>query len=262
MAESAKMADGTARPLAGKVAFVTGGSGGIGRAMCVRFASLGAKVGFSYFSDHDKADESAAAVRAAGGTDAVVIRGNLRDAEGTEALATAILAAFPRVDIFVSNAASGVLKPALELTAKHWDWTMSVNARAFLLLAGKIAPTMERGGRILALSSAGSIRAIPLYASIGASKAALEATVRHLAMELAPRGITVNAISPGIVETGALDHFPHKDDLIKLALMKTPAGRLTTVEDVADVAELLVSPKAQMIQGQTIVVDGGYTMMG
>lgn len=249
--------------LEGKHAFVTGGSGGIGRALCVRFAKLGADVAFSYFSDHDAADATVAAIRdASGGRAPTVLRASLAEAKASDELAAELLAAFPKIDVFVSNAASGVLRNATELTAKHWDWTIGVNARAFLLLANHIIPKMPSGGRILALSSAGATKAIPLYASIGASKAALEATVRHYALELASKGITVNTISPGIVETGALEHFPHKDELISIAKMRTPMGRLATPEDVADVAELLVSPLSRMITGQTIIVDGGYSVLG
>lgn len=248
--------------LDGKRAFVTGGSGGIGRALCVRFAALGAEVAFSYFSDHEAADATAAAVKEAGGRAPLVLRGNLADAKGCQEVAAELLKSFPSVDVFVSNAASGVLRNTAELTAKHFDWTLGVNARAFVLLANAILPAIPPGGRILVLSSAGATHAIPLYGAIGASKAALESMARHYAIELAAKGITVNALSPGIVETGALEHFPHKDELLKIAKMRTPAGRLVTPDDVADVAELLVSPKSAMITGQTIVVDGGYSTLG
>lgn len=250
-----------ARLLDGKNAFVTGGSGGIGRALCVRFASLGATVAFSYFSDHEAADETARLVKEAGGTAPAMFRGNLADAADCKRIGEEVLAAMPAVDVFVSNAASGVLKPVTELTAKHWDWTVGVNARSFLLLANALAPSMPSGGRILALTSMGATRAIPLYGVIGASKAALEAMVRALALELGAKGITVNAISPGVVETGALDHFPNREELLGMSRMRTPVGRIATPEDVADVAELLVSPKAKMIHGQTICVDGGFNII-
>lgn len=250
-----------ARLLDGKTAFVTGGSGGIGRALCVRFASLGATVAFSYFSDHDAADETARLVTETGAAAPRMLRGNLADAADCKRIGEEVLAAMPRVDVFVSNAASGVLKPVTELTAKHWDWTVGVNARSFLILANALAPSMPAGGRILALTSMGATRAIPLYGVIGASKAALEATVRALALELGAKGITVNAISPGVVETGALEHFPNREELLAMSKMRTPVGRIATPEDVADVAELLVSPKAAMIHGQTISVDGGFNII-
>ena len=245
----------------GKRVFVTGGSGTIGRAVCARFAARGAEVAFTYFSGHEGAEETTRAVKEASGREPLVLRANLLDAGGAGEAAAELLAKWPSVDVFVSNAASGVLKPATELTAKHWDWCLGINARAFLLLANALAPTMPAGGRVLALSSYGGTKAIPLYAAIGASKAALESLVRSLAVELGPRGITVNAVSPGIVDTQALDYFPHKDELIKIALAKTTMGRLTTPDDVANVIEFLASPAASMIHGQTIHVDGGYSIL-
>jgi enoyl-[acyl-carrier protein] reductase III len=248
--------------LSGKRVFVTGGSGAIGRAMCVRFAKLGADVAYSYFSNHEAADETTKVVtEAAGGRAPRVLRGNVGDAADCARLSEELFSSWPSVEIFVSNAASGVLKPTVELKAKHWDWTVGINARAFLLLANAIAPKMPSGGRILALTSFGAVKAIPMYAAIGASKAALESIVRNLAVELGPKGITVNAISPGIVETGALEFFPNREDLLKIAKLRTSVGRLCTPDDVADVAEFLVSPGAAMIHGQTINVDGGYSIL-
>jgi len=149
----------------------------------------------------------------------------------------------------------------MELTWHHWDWTMNINAATLLPLAQRARPMMKGGGTIVAVSSLGALRAIPMYAAIGASKAALESLVRHLAVELAPDGIRVNAVSAGVVDTDALKHFPHRDDIVGSSLLKTPAGRLTTPQDVADVTLFLVSPLAQMIVGQTVTVDGGYSVL-
>jgi enoyl-[acyl-carrier protein] reductase III len=169
---------------------------------------------------------------------------------------------FGALDILVSNAASGVIKPALELTSRHWHWTMDINAAALLPMAQEAARLMEgRGGHIIAVSSLGAVRAIPNYAAVGASKAALESLVRHLAVELAPRGIRVNAISAGVVDTDALKHFSNRDQLLDESVRRTPAGRLTEPGDVADAALFLVSPLASMMVGQTVVVDGGYSIM-
>ena len=246
----------------GKRVFITGGSGTIGRALCERFAARGAHIAFSYFSGHEAADATLRAVsRASGGKEPLVLRGNLWEPDAGASLAKELLAEWDHVDVFISNAASGVLKPTQELSAKHWDWCININARSFLLLANALAPKMPSGGRMLALSSYGATKAIPMYAAIGASKAALESIVRNLALELGPKGITVNAISPGIVETQALDYFPNKEDLIKVARMKTSMGRLVTPDDVADVAEFMASPLADMIHGQTIHVDGGYSIL-
>ncbi len=245
----------------GRRVLVTGGSGDIGRALCVAFGSRGARVAMTYFSDHEGKRATEVAMAEAGAEAPVVIRCNLRDKSASAEVAEATLEAFGGVDFFFSNAASGVLRPAMELTSRHWDWTMDVNARSFLALTQALAPTMGPGGRIMALTSTGSVRAIEHYAAVGASKAALESLVRHLAMELGPRGITVNAISPGVVDTKALIHFPQRAQLLEVAAMRTPNGRITTPEDVAAVAVLLASPLAAMIQGQTIAVDGGYSIL-
>ena len=170
---------------------------------------------------------------------------------------------FGRLDIIVSNAASGVIKPAMELTPRHWNWTMDINAAALLPIAQHGAALMgEQGGHILAVSSLGAQRAIPNYAAVGASKAALESLIRHLAVELAPQGIHVNAISAGVVDTDALKHFPNRQQILEESARRTPAGRLTEPSDVADAVLFLTSPLASMMVGQTMVVDGGYAIMG
>lgn len=250
-----------AQSFEGKKVFITGGSGTIGRALCTRFAERGATVAFSYFSGHEGVDATVGAVQRVSGKEPLVLRANLHDADAPAQLAGELLGKWDSLDVFISNAASGVLKPTQELTAKHWDWCLGINARSFLLLANALGPRINAGGRVLALSSYGATKAIPLYAAIGASKAALESIVRNLALEMGPRRITVNAISPGIVETQALDYFPNKEELIRIAKLKTAMGRLVTPDDVADVAEFLASPLADMIHGQTLHVDGGYSIL-
>lgn len=248
----------------GKRVLVTGGSGDIGQALCAAFAGQGAQVGFTYFSSHEGQAATEAAIRAArpeGGPEPLSWRCNLKGKGAAEDLAAQVKADMGGVDIFISNAASGVLKPATELTAKHWDWTLTINARAFLELTGALVPLMSSGGRIMALSSAGATRAIENYAAIGASKAALESLVRHFAMELGPKGITVNTLCPGVVDTQALDHFPNREQLLDIAGIRTPNGRIVTPKDVAETALLIASPLAGMIQGQTIVIDGGYSVL-
>jgi enoyl-[acyl-carrier protein] reductase III len=245
----------------GKRVLVTGGSGDIGRALCVAFAGQGARVALTYFSSHEGLEKTLAAVREVGGPEPVAIRANLRDKDAPAQIDREVREKLGAVDIFFSNAASGVLKPTSELRDKHWEWTMDINARAFLALTQLVTKDMEPGGRVIALTSMGSIRAIENYAAVGASKAALEALVRHFAMELGPRGITVNALSPGVVDTNALQHFPNRDQLLTVANFRTPNRRIATPKDGADVALLLASPRAAMIQGQTLVVDGGYSIL-
>ena len=165
------------------------------------------------------------------------------------------------LDALVHCAATGVIRPALETTDKHFDWTLAANARAFLSLARAAAPQMPPGSSIVAVSSLGSSRVLENYVLVGTSKAALEALVRYLAVELAPAGIRVNAVSGGVVETGALDHFPNREQMLSWSLQRTPAGRLVEPTDVADAVSFLCSPAAEMIRGQTIVVDGGFSLV-
>jgi enoyl-[acyl-carrier protein] reductase III len=165
-----------------------------------------------------------------------------------------------RLDVLVSNAASGVLRPALELSAKHWDWVLSTNARPLLLAVGEAVRLMPAGGRVISISSLGSQRTIPSYAAVGVSKAALEALTRYLAVELGPRGITANAVSAGAVDTEVWRLLPDGDRALAEIRARTPNGALVTGEDVAEVVAFLASPAARAIQGQVVVVDGGYSL--
>lgn len=244
-----------------KVAIVTGGSRGIGRAIALRLAGQGADVVVNYVRHKSDAQDTASAVEALGRR-CLVVKANVASAEDIKKMFTTIEEQFGRLDILVSNAASGVLKPALELTERHWDWAMDINARALLKLVQGALPLMKSGSRVMAVSSLGSVRAIENYTTVGASKAALESLVRHLAVELGPKKINVNTISAGAVDTDALKHFPNREQILSTAIERTPLGRLTTPEDVADIALFLCSDLASMIQGQVITVDGGYAIRG
>jgi enoyl-[acyl-carrier protein] reductase III len=161
----------------------------------------------------------------------------------------------------VHNAATGVIRPALETEDKHFDWTLAANARAFLSLARAAAPAMPSGSSVVAISSLGSTLVLENYVLVGTSKAALEALVRYLAVELASREIRVNAVSAGVVETEALDFFPNRERMLSSSLERTPAGRLVAPGDVADAVCFLCSPEAEMIRGQTLIVDGGFSLL-
>jgi len=249
--------------LEGKKALVTGGSRGIGRAIAVRLAEAGADVAINYLRQNTRALETAKMIENTGRR-ALIFKANVAEQNQIAAMFKEIEKEFGHLDILVSNAASGVLRPALELTMRHWHWTMDINAATLIPLAQHFYTIKkpDSTGIIIAVSSLGAIRAIPNYTAVGASKAALESIVRHLAVELAPKNIRVNAISAGVVDTDALKHFPNREEILRESLKRTPAGRLTTPEDVADVAILLCSDLAKMIQGQTIIVDGGYSVLG
>ena len=246
--------------LEGKVALVTGGSRGIGRAIAVRLAQAGANVAINYLRHRNAADETVKLIEDEG-VKALAIRANVGEHENIHHMIDEIEDKFGKLDILVSNAASGVLKPAMELTERHWHWTMDINAGTLLPLAQHTVPLMKDGGSIVAVSSLGSTRAIYNYAAVGASKAALESLIRHLAIELAPKDIKVNAVSAGTVDTDALKHFPNRDSIIGESERRTPTGRLTTPDDVANVVLYLCSPLSNQIQGQTIVIDGGYSIL-
>ena len=240
---------------AGKSVLVTGGTRGIGRAIARRFATGGAaRVAVGYLRNDAAAAEAADELRGLG-TEPVLVRGNVtspRVLEQVEALGP--------LDALVHNAATGVIRPALETEDKHWDWTLNANARALLSLARVAAPSMPSGAAIVGVSSLGSTRVLENYVLVGTSKAALEAVVRYLAVELAPRDIRVNAVSAGVVETGALDHFPNKEEMLRAGIERTPAGRLVEPDDVARAVAFLCSADAEMVRGHTLIVDGGFSL--
>jgi enoyl-[acyl-carrier protein] reductase III len=240
-----------------KSVLVTGGSRGIGKTIALRFAELGAKrIALGYLRNDKAAEETAGEVQALG-AEVVLVRGDL----GKPDKAAAAVEQAGELDVVVSNAASGVIKPALELEEKHWDWTLNANARALFTLARHAAPAMPPGGSIIGISSLGAQRVLKDYVLVGVSKAALEALVRYLAVELAPQDIRVNAVSAGLVETGALEYFPDREEMLRWYKERTPAGRLVEPRDVADAVCFLASPEANMIRGQTLIVDGGYSVL-
>jgi enoyl-[acyl-carrier protein] reductase III len=238
-----------------KTVLVTGASRGIGKEIARRFAENGAtRIAVGYLRNDSAAEQAAEELRALG-ADPVLVRGNVASPRVAEQVA-----ALGPLDAVVHAAATGVIRPALETTDKHFDWTMAANTRAFLSLARAAAPQMQPGSSLVAVSSLGSVRVLENYVLVGVSKAALEALVRYLAVELAPRGIRVNAVSGGVVDTDALDHFPNREQMLSWGTERTPAGRLVEPGDIADAVAFLCSPEAEMIRGQTLVVDGGFSL--
>lgn len=246
-----------------KIVLITGSGRGIGRAIALHFARNGADVAVNFFRNRAPAEATAAEITALGRR-AWVIKANLGDLDDITRLFDEVQCQCGGLDIYIGNAASGYNRPALQQKPRGWDWTMNINARSLLFAAQRAAPMMEKrgGGYIVSITSPGARRALPDYIVVGASKAALEAITRYLAVELSPKNIVVNAVSPGIVRTGALEHFDFLKDreLIERYAAATPAGRLTTPEDVAGVVAFLCTPTASMIRGQVIVVDGGYAL--
>jgi len=240
----------------GASVFVTGGSRGIGKAIALRFAELGAaRVAIGYLRN-DRAAEAAAEELRAAGAEPVLVRGNV----SSERVAREVAELGP-LDALIHSAATGVIRPALEIEKKHWDWTLDANAYALLALAKAAAPQMQPRSSIVGISSLGSTRVLENYVVVGTSKAALESLVRYLAVELAPQEIRVNAVSAGVVETEALDHFPNKDEMVRKGLERSPTGRLVEPADVANAVAWLCSPEAEMVRGHTLVVDGGFSLL-
>jgi enoyl-[acyl-carrier protein] reductase III len=243
-------------PVKGGSVLVTGGTRGIGKAIALRLASDGAvRVVLGYMRNDGAAEAAAEEVRKTG-AEPVLVRGNVASEK-----VIGELASHGPYAVVVHNAATGVIKAALETEDKHWDWTLNANARALLSLARVCAPDMERGSSIVAISSLGAQRVLENYVLVGTSKAALESVVRYLAVELAPRGIRVNAVSAGVVETEALDHFPNREEMLRAGRTRTPAGRLVEPHDIAGAVAYLCSPDAEMVRGHTLILDGGYSLL-
>jgi enoyl-[acyl-carrier protein] reductase III len=248
-----------------KIVLVSGSGRGIGAAIALHFARLGADLVVNYFRNRQPAEETAAKIRDLG-RKALLVKANMGELEDIDYLFDAIDDEFHGLDIYVHNAASGYNRPVMEQRLKGWDWTMNINARSLLFAAQRATPLMEKrgGGAIVSISSPGAGRVLPDYVVVGASKAAIESVTRYLAVELAPKNIVVNAVSPGMVLTEALQHFEMvRSDvhLAEKATRLTPAGRLVEPQDIANVVAFLCSPEACMIRGQVIAVDGGASLL-
>lgn len=249
----------------GKVALVTGSGRGIGRSIALRLAEQGADLVINFHRNRAPAEQTADEIRQLGRR-ALVVKANVGDLDQLSRLYESVATEYGRLDMLVHNAASGFNRPFAEQKPRGWEWTMNINARSLLFGAQHAAELMEQagGGAIVALSSLGSVRVLPDYITVGASKAAIESLVRYLGVELAPKNIAVNAVSPGLVVTDALRHFSIFDEdgqaKIDKATKLTPAGRLCSTEDVAGLVSFLCSPQAAMICGQTITIDGGFAL--
>jgi enoyl-[acyl-carrier protein] reductase III len=248
--------------LQGKLALVTGGGRGIGRAIVLELARRGADVLINYVRHPDAAEATADEARTLG-VKAEPIRANVADERNVDELFRRVRERYGYLDLLINNSASGVNRPATELTTHHWDWTLNVNARGAWLCARAALPLMQAhdGGAIVNISSLGANRVMRDYFLVGVSKAALEAVTRYLAVEFAPHGVCVNAVSGGLIETDALKSFAWGPQVIEDTIRRTPAGRMVEPDELARVVAFLCTPAASMIRGQTIVVDGGFSLL-
>lgn len=242
--------------LSGKKMLVTGGTRGLGRAISLQFARAGSSILANYVRDQAAAD---ALVKEAAqeGLQIQAVRADISGPAGIDALLASVQSTFGQLSGFVHCAASGVHRPVEELTLRHFDWTFGLNVRAFFELSRRLLPLFEPSASILAISSAGACRAVPQYALVGASKGALEAMLRHLAVELAPKGVRVNGLSPGTIHTDVWKVLSDGERRLGDAAKKSPLGRLASLEEVAQAAQFLCSDAASGVVGHTLVVDGG-----
>lgn len=245
-----------------KVALVTGSSRGVGKQLALELAKNGYDIVVNYARSKTAALETAKEIEQLG-RKALVIKANVGDVEKVKAMFAEIKATFGRLDVLINNAASGVQRPIMELEEKHWDWTMDINSKALLFCSQEAARLMEGngGGSIVSISSLGAIRYLKNYTAVGVSKAAVEALTRYLSVELAEKNIVVNAVSGGAIDTEALKHFPNREEILEDARVNTPAGRIVHIEDIVHTAMFLISEGAYMIRGQTIIVDGGRSLL-
>src|SRR5690606_38069300 len=245
-----------------KVALVTGSSRGVGKAAAIALAQAGYDIVVNYARSKKAALKTVEEIEKLG-RKAFLVRANVGDVEKIKKMFTEIDEEFGCLDVFINNAASCVVRPAMELEESHWDWTMNINSKALLFCAQEAAKLMEKhnGGKIVSLSSLGSIRYLENYTSVGVSKAAVEALTRYLAVELSSRNIIVNAVSGGAINTDALKHFPNREELLADARANTPAGRMVEIDDIVKAVMFLLSDDAYMIRGQPIIVDGGRSIL-
>lgn len=246
----------------GKIALITGGTRGIGKTLALTLARQGATLVLNYKRDEASAAAALAEIEAIGAT-ASVFKADLEDPDQIGALFEDVRTRHGRLDYFISNAAASAFKRILDLNARHLDRTFALNVRAFVLGAIQAVPLMDTGGRIAVLSSYGSNRAYPTYANLGSAKAAIESWVRYMALEFAPYGINVNAVSGGLIETDSLQYFYGRVPgmpAMQTVLSKIPKGRPGTAQEIADVVAFLLGPESEYVTGQTIVVDGGLSM--
>jgi NAD(P)-dependent dehydrogenase (short-subunit alcohol dehydrogenase family) len=249
------------RGFEGKVALITGASRGIGRALALRLAARGTKVIVNYKQNDELAREVIGEIEGLGAS-GMAVRADLESLEEIEAMFDQVQEHFGRLDFFVSNASASNFHHFMDLKPHHLERTFNLNVRAFVVGTQRAVRLMpEAGGRIVVLSSYGSIRSFPTYANLGSAKAAIETWARYMAVELAPRGVNVNAVNGGIIETDSSSYFYATGRVPSLdtVLPKIPKRRMGSAAEVAECVLFLLSPGAEYVTGTTLVVDGGLT---
>jgi enoyl-[acyl-carrier protein] reductase III len=256
-----------APPLEGRVAVVTGGSRGIGRAIALRLAADGADCVVTYRRREDLARQVAGEIEGCGRR-ALALPLDLTEPSQVGPMIEQAGERFGRVDFLVANAAATAFRPFLEQKPHNVDRTFAVSVDALVAAVQAAVPLMQHGsGRIVAISGIDSMQAMAGHSLLGAAKAAVESLVRALALELGPRGITVNGVSPGFIETDSSRLYTERglgrdfDDAAARIVAATPVGRVGTTDDVAALVAYLVSDAAGFLTGQTIVLDGGLTIV-
>jgi len=249
--------------LSGKTALVTGASRGIGRACAVQLAASGANVIVNFRSSAAAAADVVQSVMAHGQA-GVALQADVTEQDDVQAMMEFIDERFGQLDIIVSNVAAGGFRPLMDLSPANWDAVLRANAAPLIWLtqAAQSLLTKSPGmAKVIAVSSHGSMWAVPNYGVIGASKAALESLIRHLALELGKDGISFNAVLPGVVDTEAIRTMPGADQILKVAGEQMLVDSSTIrPEDVANVVAFLSSSLSDLIQGQTVIVDGGVSV--
>lgn len=253
----------TGGQLHGRRALVTGASRGIGRSIAIELARRGASVAVNFLNSENHAIETAKEIDSLG-ADVMLVRADVSNKDDVEAMVGQITSQWGGLDIVASNAAAGGFRDLMDLSPVNLEATLRINSSAVLWLAQATAECLsksENRGKLIAVSSHGSQWAVPHYGAIGASKAALEAMIRHLALELGDSGINFNCVLPGIIATEAISTMPGAKNLVDAASERMMVGdRRLCEQDVANVVSFLASDDSDLIQGQTIVVDGGVSI--
>ena len=245
--------------LSGKSLLVTGGTRGIGKAIALQFARAGASVIANYVRGQKAADallEQAQQEHLS----VTLCRADLTLDKGLDSVVESVAGLKDGLHNLVHCAATGVHKPFDELTLRHYDWTFALNVRAFFELVKRLLPHFASDASVVAVSSQGASRVVPAYSLVGASKGGLEALARHLAVELAPRGIRINIVAPGAVATDSWSSMPNAQERLAELARRTPLGRLVTPEEVAQAVQFLCSDAARAIIGHTLLIDGGAAL--